>query len=432
MIASIKWSLNMLFKKTILLILLILTFNCNIEKPVDTSNKIEPIDTTGTPIDTTITMYSFVGSYITIDTKDITGIENGWFEWEQDENNPVGLSLHANEGAKIHKVGLIKEGIYKIVLTVKEKFEGENILYRCGFIIAVAPRTQVIFEDPSLEVSVRIELKKPEGPLTESDLLSLTNLNAVFEDITSLYGIERCKNLQHLNLTDNRIIDLTPISQLTQLTYLDIDQNRDIVDISPISGLIELRHLDISSNEIVDISVLSNLKKLTYLKLNYNPINDISVLSNFKDLEELWMGHSPIDGDIYVLSGLSKLKLLWMSNCNIKDISPIKNLTDLEKIFFSYNQIEDISPLANLTKLTFLYLEYNQIEDISVLENLVNLIRLRLRHNKIKDILPLVNNKGLGPGDYVTLSGNPLNEISINTYIPLLEERGYIVFYSGN
>jgi len=104
----------------------------------------------------------------------------------------------------------------------------------------------------------------------------------------------------------------------------------------------------------------------------------------------------------------------------------------LKKIYFNYNQIEDISPLANLTKLTFLYLDYNQIEDISVIENLVNLIRLRLRHNKIKDILPLVNNKGLGPGDYVSLSGNPLNEISINTYIPLLEERGYIVFYSGN
>ena len=41
-------------------------------------------------------------------------------------------------------------------------------------------------------------------------------------------------------------------------------------------------------------------------------------------------------------------------------------------------------------------------------------IRLNLWNNKITDILPLVKNSGLGKGDFVGLTGNPLNEKSVN------------------
>jgi len=39
-----------------------------------------------------------------------------------------------------------------------------------------------------------------------------------------------------------------------------------------------------------------------------------------------------------------------------------------------------------------------------------------------------VDNGGLGAGDKIWLSGNPLSEQSINDYIPELEARGVTVY----
>jgi hypothetical protein len=40
-----------------------------------------------------------------------------------------------------------------------------------------------------------------------------------------------------------------------------------------------------------------------------------------------------------------------------------------------------------------------------------------------------VENPGLGPGDRVYLTGNPLSPDSINVYIPQLQARGVTVYY---
>ena len=45
-------------------------------------------------------------------------------------------------------------------------------------------------------------------------------------------------------------------------------------------------------------------------------------------------------------------------------------------------------------------------------------------YNQITNIKPLVDNPGIGKGDIVGLDGNPLNEKSINEYIPALQARG--------
>jgi len=41
----------------------------------------------------------------------------------------------------------------------------------------------------------------------------------------------------------------------------------------------------------------------------------------------------------------------------------------------------------------------------------------------------LVDNPGLGEGDYVSLANNPLSSDSIDTYMPQLRARGVAVDY---
>jgi len=83
----------------------------------------------------------------------------------------------------------------------------------------------------------------------------------------------------------------------------------------------------------------------------------------------------------------------------------------------------EITSLASLRKLQQLNLSENQITDISVLQRLDLLGYINLEDNQIIDIKPLVDNSGIGVRDNIYLKGNPLNEVSLDTYVPALEKR---------
>ena len=73
-----------------------------------------------------------------------------------------------------------------------------------------------------------------------------------------------------------------------------------------------------------------------------------------------------------------------------------------------------------------MWLGDNAISDLTPLVGLINLTELRLENNTISDIAPLVENTGLGLGNWVDVRGNPLSDTSINTHIPALQARGVI------
>ena len=89
--------------------------------------------------------------------------------------------------------------------------------------------------------------------------------------------MEGLTNLTYLDLTDNEIVDISPLEGLTNLTALFLTDN-EIVDISPLEGLTNLTALFLTDNEIVDISPLEGLTDLTRLFLDNNSISDISPL----------------------------------------------------------------------------------------------------------------------------------------------------------
>ena len=115
----------------------------------------------------------------------------------------------------------------------------------------------------------------------------------------------------------------------------------------------------------------------------------------------------------------------------ISDLSPLSGLTALTLLDLEGNNISDISALSGLTNLIVLYLGDNSISDISALSGLTNLVVLWLWDNLISDISPLVENTGLGQGEEVIVSENPLSDLSINTHIPALQSRGVEVHFSN-
>ena len=155
-----------------------------------------------------------------------------------------------------------------------------------------APETIVQFSDRSLAIMVGIsiaidsnkppnliELKRmPEAEvlkIPQAELTKLTNLiggKDVTSDlrlpaITDLTGLEHATQLRTINLWGQNVIDLTPLSQLTQLTRLDLSWIEIIRDITPLSQLTQLSKLNLFRNRIIDIAPLAQLTQLTKLNL---------------------------------------------------------------------------------------------------------------------------------------------------------------------
>jgi Leucine-rich repeat (LRR) protein len=411
-----------------LCILCLLSTIKSCKKITDSTDEGPPIANAG-PDRVTLT-----GSYAILDGSKSTlgsGKQFEWIEWTADENNPAEAYLYPGAQAYhlIQNLCFIKEGIYKFTLVVNNGIQDSE---SDEVIVTVNPRGNIVFDDPSLEAYVRWALKKPVEELNDSVLALIDSIYSYEiisnEKVTSLNGIEKCINLKYLAMGHQRISDLSPLVNLINLEYLNLTQNRIIQNIQPLARLVNLKFLNLDSNDITDFSPLQNLKNLTYLNVMFNPFSDFSVLSELTKLEELWLSnlHKPI-ANISSLENLINLRNLWLSACQITDITPLANLKDLKSLFLKHNSINDISALSGLTNLERLYLSSNQIVDISALEYLINLSLLKLRYNQITNILPLVNNSGLGEGDIIDLNDNPLDSLSINEYIPVLENRGVFV-----
>ncbi|MBN2354632.1 leucine-rich repeat domain-containing protein [candidate division KSB1 bacterium] len=106
----------------------------------------------------------------------------------------------------------------------------------------------------------RSDLENTEGEL------ALTNAG-----ISDLSGVEYCRNLTVLDLSQNDLVDVTRLGGLEMLEELYLAEN-DIFSIDSLAFLTRLKKLDIAFNHIEDISVLFDLPELEYLNIMGNKI----------------------------------------------------------------------------------------------------------------------------------------------------------------
>ena len=300
--------------------------------------------------------------------------------------------------------------------------------------------TIVDIPDANLRAAIETALGKVSGaPITQEEMASLTRLEAPNSDISDLTGLEYATGLIRLDLgpervdgrlgNSNAISDLSPLSGLTNLTYLNLGgsnftdlsslsgftnlselllSSNGITDVSPLSGLTNLRGLELFDNSLTDVSPLSGLTNLRYLGLGRNIVSDVSALSNLTNMTFLGLFDNLIS-DVVALSGMTNLTWLDLSNNIISDITPLSGLINLESLGLNRNTISDITPLSGLINLESLGLNRNTISDFSPLSALTNLKILGLHNTTISDVSPL---RGLTNLEDVNLTNNSISDVS--------------------
>ncbi|OSY05932.1 hypothetical protein S2E19_00907 [Bacillus mycoides] len=245
-----------------------------------------------------------------------------------------------------------------------------------------------VIVDKQLQLHINkynLERKNINEPVTKEDLLQIKTLSIYSgEGINEIAGLEYMTNLEKLTLRESNVTDISVISGLRHLKYLDLSSN-PIESIQPVSKLENLDMLFLRDNKIADLTPLSQMKKIKILDLIGNNIKDLTPLFTVLSLEEVYLANNQISN----LSGIEKLKnvnLLWIGNNKISDIEPISKMSNLIELEIADSEIKDISSLSKLVKIQVLNLEENYISDISPLSNLTNLHEINLGANEISDI----------------------------------------------
>lgn len=115
--------------------------------------------------------------------------------------------------------------------------------------LASAVEQPLVFPDSNLENELRITLGiSPGDPIYPSSLTTLSQLDLSDKNIVDLTGLEHAVNLTHLNLSQNEIELIAPLSALSQLVELDLSNNNIGQVPNDLAGLTQLQTLLIQSN----------------------------------------------------------------------------------------------------------------------------------------------------------------------------------------
>ena len=172
-----------------------------------------------------------------------------------------------------------------------------------------AHAVEVDFSDPTLESLVRDALDIWSGPITDTDMLGLTTLNAPGVGIEDLHGLEYATNLQGLMLSMNNISDVTPIAGLTNLRALLLDFNQIEV--------LNFGNCDFSS--------------LLIFNLEYNPAFDVRLNNAVLDSASfrVLMG---VDGSPFAGIASSPVETLDMSGIDFASIPYLYSMYPMDNL----------------------------------------------------------------------------------------------------
>ncbi|MBF2656879.1 LapB repeat-containing protein, partial [Listeria seeligeri] len=209
--------------------------------------------------------------------------------------------------------------------------------------------------------------------VTQTQLDSVTTLDASSKNITDVTGINELTNLTSINLSENQLTSIAPITGLSALSIINLSDNLlNSVDLTSSQNLPNLSSLNLSDNPtITKISIVDQPKLATVDASITNGQSSLLKEINLSNLPELTLAGKNFSNMVNFssystelttvnLASLPKIATVDLTLNNIKDIN-IQNLTLANYINLESNQISDISNLVNLPALTNLQLGTNQI-----------------------------------------------------------------------
>ncbi len=173
---------------------------------------------------------------------------------------------------------------------------------------------EITIPDRQLENILRNHLRLSEDdPITKEGLAKLEWLD-IYGDVESLEGIEYALNVYEIFIYESNISDLSVLSELGDLIYLNVEENNVPVSFAGLEGT-SINYLNIWRSDVVDVENIFKMTSLSVLQINHSQISTIEGIEN-----------------------LDNLVRLTLRNNGLSSIEPILQL-NLEYLDFRYQDI---------------------------------------------------------------------------------------------
>ena len=257
------------------------------------------------------------------------------------------------------------------------------VLIVLGLITFVASvlAQEVSIPDPGLNDAIRAALRKPSGPLTDQDLLSLTNLDASNRNISSLEGLETARNLSTLGLFNNHLTGFTLPSGLANLTLLDLGFNA-LVECSIPDGLTNLDTLFLEGNLLTHFTLPAGLIRATKVDFSGNGLTSLTFPADMTNLVIVLAFANQLT-NVTLPANLNKLGSLILDFNRLRSLDLPEGLMNLGRLTLSGSQLTNLTFPADMTNLTFLDVRNNRLADLTLPPGLTQLTSIFLDGNPL-------------------------------------------------
>lgn len=265
------------------------------------------------------------------------------------------------------------------------------------------PETSIVFEDPVFESLIRLDTNTEGQDIYEYDLLKLDKkLDYSNRGITNLKGIEYLKNIEYIDLSGNKIKDISTLKLLSNLKFVNIENNSLSINCNTEKGLnnrntiltmlmngVEVQYIHGNSDKAVLIPdpVLNAMIVSEVIK--YKPETNYDCYITKEDA--LLVKKLDVNNYAGAYNYLPKhiIKVYEMLGYDdvttIISLAGINQLNNLKTADFSNNLITSLEPLSKLHNLEYLNLRNNSITDITqvikIIESNPELKSLFIKHN---------------------------------------------------
>jgi Leucine-rich repeat (LRR) protein len=200
-------------------------------------------------------------------------------------------------------------------------------------------------------------------------------------DITSLDALGCFTHFKRLNFYSNDIVDLSPLSNMSQLESLSLASNRQLETIAPLAGLPRLARLFVRYTSVRDLDSLEAARStLRFLDVSGATTVTGEQIARFGELRTLIAQNTTVEGR--TLASLTKLATLDLWSSQLVDVQPGSFPESLRELTLSFSDIADaavLAPLHGLVTLDASYTDMTGWAALSGLTGLRNLLAARTR-----------------------------------------------------
>lgn len=188
------------------------------------------------------------------------------------------------------------------------------------------------------------------------------------KDLTDIEALRSYRHLRFVDISENKVGDLSPLEALQDLVSLKADKNP--VDALRLPALPYLQDVSLQSNRLTDASPLA-LANLTSLNVAGNKISRPSLSgSNVPRLSFLDLRHN----DVISLAGLgslASLTTLYIGQNVLTTLTGISSLVNLTRLHLRQNQIASLDGFsADNTRLEYINLRQNMVAELAEIQKL--------------------------------------------------------------